>query len=310
MAGKFIAPASGYITSISWYGRYAYADENLTALHLGVYSDNSGSPGSLLGNGSTSANTTPMWCNVTGLNIPVAGGSTYWLAVHATAGTLRYYYDAGSANQVAYKDNGVTMNFPATFPTPTGYNNSLMSIYANFTPTSAWSNITKTLNATVGKTIGWRVFANDTSNNVNASEVFTLTTTSSGSPDVNITFGPPNTDKLLIDLNSTGYGCGPDDISYWVQPENQTSTLGIFNITNNGTTNAATVQAKLSGSAATGWNVMVSNTSSTPVVGLTTSYQTIWTGTLTPGSKIQVWAFYNCSNITQNPNANIMFQAT
>ena len=139
LAGKFIAPASGYITSISWYGRYAYADENLTALHLGVYSDNSGSPGSLLGNGSTSANTTPMWCNVTGLNIPVAGGSTYWLAVHATAGTLRYYYDAGSANQVAYKDSGVTQNLPATFPTPTGYNNSLMSIYANFTPTSAWS---------------------------------------------------------------------------------------------------------------------------------------------------------------------------
>ena len=47
---------------------------------------------------------------------------------------------------------------------------------------TTWSNVTKTLNNTVGLPIGWRIYANDISNNWNTSEVFTLTTTDETPP--------------------------------------------------------------------------------------------------------------------------------
>ena len=40
-----------------------------------------------------------------------------------------------------------------------------------------WSNVTKVVNSTVGATIAWRVYANDTSNQWNASEIYTYVTT-------------------------------------------------------------------------------------------------------------------------------------
>ena len=46
----------------------------------------------------------------------------------------------------------------------------------------AWSNVTKTLNSTEGAVVQWRVYANDTSGNINASEIFTLTTTDGQAP--------------------------------------------------------------------------------------------------------------------------------
>jgi len=46
-----------------------------------------------------------------------------------------------------------------------------------FTANPDWSNVTKTINSTVGCTIRWKIYANDTSNNWNASEVFSYTTT-------------------------------------------------------------------------------------------------------------------------------------
>lgn len=44
-------------------------------------------------------------------------------------------------------------------------------------PTSAWTNVTKTVTSQVGKTIKWRVYANDTDNNWNVSEIFSYVTT-------------------------------------------------------------------------------------------------------------------------------------
>jgi len=47
-----------------------------------------------------------------------------------------------------------------------------------FSSNPDWSNVTKTINDTVGCTIRWKVYANDTSDNWNASETFSYTTTS------------------------------------------------------------------------------------------------------------------------------------
>lgn len=45
------------------------------------------------------------------------------------------------------------------------------------TPTTGWSNVTKTLNATVGLIIGYNFYCNDTSNNWNTTGIQSLTTT-------------------------------------------------------------------------------------------------------------------------------------
>jgi hypothetical protein len=55
----------------------------------------------------------------------------------------------------------------------TWVNDSFMSM----TGAANWSNVTKTLNSTEGLTIGWRIYANDTSNNWNDTGVQTLITT-------------------------------------------------------------------------------------------------------------------------------------
>jgi hypothetical protein len=39
-------------------------------------------------------------------------------------------------------------------------------------PKSAWSNVTKVVNSTVGSTIRWQVYANDTSNNWNKTDIY------------------------------------------------------------------------------------------------------------------------------------------
>jgi len=49
-----------------------------------------------------------------------------------------------------------------------------------FSSNPDWSNVTKTINSTVGCTIRWKVYANDTSNNWNASETFSYQTTPVG----------------------------------------------------------------------------------------------------------------------------------
>lgn len=55
-------------------------------------------------------------------------------------------------------------------------NNSFVS----FSGTANWSNVTKTINSTVGCTIQWKVYANDTSNNWNTSLTYSYVTTSAG----------------------------------------------------------------------------------------------------------------------------------
>ena len=64
--------------------------------------------------------------------------------------------------------------------------------FVSFSGTTNWSNITKTINSTVGCTIRWCVYANDTSNNWNGSSCitpFSYNTTSAGAGNVyNATF--------------------------------------------------------------------------------------------------------------------------
>ena len=65
-----------------------------------------------------------------------------------------------------------------------------------------WSNVTKVINSTVGSTIAWKVYANDTSNNWNASDTYSYTTTSAAYLEVSLIIPPPGA-TTNVDQNST-----------------------------------------------------------------------------------------------------------
>ena len=116
------------------------------------------------------------------------------------------------------------------------------------------------------------------------------------------------TNAILLTTNATGCGCGPDYSCIWVQPENQTSVLGIFNLTNNGTI-SGDFQAKLTGTPNTGWTLYLSPTSDTAdAIQLTTSWQTIHSNVAVNESKL-VWLFVDCDHVSIGPGVNIEFRA-
>lgn len=67
-----------------------------------------------------------------------------------------------------------------------------VQIYVEYYPNESWSNVTKLINSTVGCTIRWRVYANDTSNNWNVSEIFYYKTTTPAYLEVNLITPLPN----------------------------------------------------------------------------------------------------------------------
>jgi len=78
--------------------------------------------------------------------------------------------DLGTATTVMYIDIvNVTVSYTTDWVNDT---------WVSMTGATNWSNVTKNVNSTVGANIAWCVYANDTSNNWNASSVFTYDTTS------------------------------------------------------------------------------------------------------------------------------------
>ncbi len=72
------------------------------------------------------------------------------------------------------------------------------------TGTGNWSNVTKTVNSTVGTTIQWKVYANDTGDNWNTSQAYSFVTTDGTLPTITVT-SPANTSysTIPISLNVT-----------------------------------------------------------------------------------------------------------
>jgi len=104
----------------------------------------------------------------------------------------------------------------------------------SFTGTEAWSNVTKVINDTEGATIKWIVYANDTSNNWNISELFSFDTLDETPPifsnnQTNTTVaGQPTlfslkwTDNVELSGYIFSFNNGTND---WISPTgNETST--------------------------------------------------------------------------------------
>jgi len=106
----------------------------------------------------------------------------------------------------------------------TGGSGWVNGTWISMTGTGNWSNVTKTINSTVGANIAWRVYTNDTSNNWNASGIFSYVTTVAA-------------DEISpkYSLNSTNSTTAGESIEHRLKWEDGTGLSGHIFSFNNGT---------------------------------------------------------------------------
>ena len=254
------------------------------------------------------------WKTITNVPIP----SETWGYSCATNNTYRLYdgdYDTGLFSGTALCSSPVVWALcnsggclnTTLYEEAVYWNISLTSggwvndSFVSLKGTGNWSNVTKIVNNTVGSTIGWKVWANNTIGQTNESGTFSYNTTAPPVPDMNLSFGPPGITTFDWD------GCDPDAENASALPFGQTSTYGIDLICNNGTA-TGNVDINISGSLIANWTIWVSNVS-TFASNLTLSNgaaQRIY-NSLTQNSCVYLWFKANCSYAHVGPGVYEMY---
>jgi fibronectin type 3 domain-containing protein len=168
-AFEFTAIASGQAGTLTFYVDSGSA---ATTLKVGVYSDASGKPGTLVASGSLSAPRPAAWNTVTlGSNPAINSGTPYWIAVLGTGGRVNYRDTATGNCSQSNATTGLT-SLPLTWSPGTPWPSCNLSAYVSATaadttaPTVSISSPAN--NATVSGQTAVSVSAND---NVGVSRV-------------------------------------------------------------------------------------------------------------------------------------------
>jgi len=147
-----------------------------------------------------------------------------------------------------------------------------------------WSNVTKVINSTVGCTIRWRVYANDTSNNWNVSDTYSYTTSANQPPSVST---PKTYDENYAEQTNFGRG---DKVVIRV------------NVTDpNGAEDIDKVLIEIIDNSST---VKVSNETMTSVSSVTDGYTYEYNYTLPSDATLGTWTINVYANDTQNTWGN------
>ncbi len=128
---KFTLAHDGNITQISVYAKLGGGAKNPKEAKACIYSDSSGSPGSLLFESTpTTLTSTLQWYNFTFSSTVSLNASTYWLVLHH--GTkIQVYGDTGDTNQRSYNADDYSDGAEQQFGTPT-QDDVKLSIYATY----------------------------------------------------------------------------------------------------------------------------------------------------------------------------------
>lgn len=103
-AFQYTASESGSIRELQIHSS-SVANTGMTSLILGVYTDSSGTPGTVLGEGTfTGVPATNSWISVTGVNIPIIKGAIYWLAI-LPIGNIFHYFSKVASGGTAEKES-------------------------------------------------------------------------------------------------------------------------------------------------------------------------------------------------------------
>ena len=136
--------------------------------------------------------------------------------------------------------------------------------------TEDWSNVTRSVNSTTGCTLRWKVYANDSADNWNASEIYSYQT---GSPSCSVDFNMTTTLQ-----NGVGFGLQDSDTNV------SAAGNGFYNVTDLSSLECATVNVSIralgdlvdGGDSIGIGNITVNSTSpSSQTIQLSTSYQLI-----------------------------------
>jgi hypothetical protein len=111
---------------------YVGSGTTATRVYLGVYSNSAGEPGSLLTSGSISNPTAGAWNDVSVGPTSISSGTTYWLALLGTGGTLAYQDTQGGGGGESYVSSSRSLtSFPAVYSSGHEWAASPASIYVN-----------------------------------------------------------------------------------------------------------------------------------------------------------------------------------
>jgi hypothetical protein len=108
---------------------YIGASNAAKTVVVGIYSNVSAHPGTLLSTGSATATAAGTWTSVPIGPVAVTSGATYWLAILGEGGTLRYQDHAkGACASESSSQDGMTA-LASTWKTGTGYKDCPGSVY-------------------------------------------------------------------------------------------------------------------------------------------------------------------------------------
>jgi hypothetical protein len=121
------ATASGVLGSLN-----VYIDSHSTAaqIFLGLYGDNSGHPGALLTQGSTTQITKAAWNTISVPNITTTSGAKYWIAILGTGSGTPFFRDrnGGPCNSETSKQTTLT-SLPSSWSSGTRYTDCPLSSF-------------------------------------------------------------------------------------------------------------------------------------------------------------------------------------
>jgi outer membrane protein assembly factor BamB len=141
-AFRTTASATGNVASLSVY---VAASTTATKLTVGLYANANGHPGALLTSGSKTGLTSGAVNDVPVSSAAVTSGTTYWIALLGTGGTLRFRDQANGGASESHTATGLTA-LPATWATGATYTDGNLSAYGSDggTPVPPALNVTPT----------------------------------------------------------------------------------------------------------------------------------------------------------------------
>ena len=127
-AFQYTAPASGTVQSLSLY---VNSGNSAPAIAVGLYSDVSGQPATLLTSATINSPSAGAW-NVVGVSpVAVNSGSVYWLAALALSGTLAIRDTASGGGPTENSASSSLSELPASWSSGAPWANSPASFYAS-----------------------------------------------------------------------------------------------------------------------------------------------------------------------------------
>jgi chitodextrinase len=126
-AFKTTATSSGSLAKV---GIYVDSGTAASQLIVGVYADAGGHPGTLLTQGAVGAPAPGSWVSLPVSATAITSGTSYWIALLGTGGTLRFRDKAGGGSSESSAQTSLTQ-LPAQWSTGQTYTDGLLSAYGS-----------------------------------------------------------------------------------------------------------------------------------------------------------------------------------